>query len=47
MTVYILYYVHAGCYCCKLLWSEKLKLLCRDRVNEACMVILHQVQQVA
>lgn len=29
------------------LWSEKLNLLCRDRVNEACMVILQQVQQVA
>lgn len=29
------------------LWSEKPKLLCHDRANETCMVMLCEVLQVA
>lgn len=29
------------------LWSEKLKLLCHDRANETCTVLLREVLQVA
>lgn len=29
------------------LWSEKTKMLCHDRANETCMVLPHEVLQVA